>query len=223
MTQVDSVHREDPTAGFTSREPHPDLPVIGHLAGRWSWSLVEDRWWWSDEVYVIHGFRSGEVVPTLELVMSHKHPDDLEKCRALLATAIDIGYRFSHYHRILDAHGRERRLLVVGEGHSDDQGCVVGLSGYMIDLTKARRDDLEPAIREAIDNVLSARGRIEQTKGAIMLARGVDADTAFALLHQASCSNNRKIRDVAAAVVDQLNSNTSVADDLVTDLLTSTT
>src|SRR5690606_2005649 len=44
--------------------------------GRYLLELSSGRWTWSDEVFVMHGFRPGEIVPTTELMLSHKHPDD---------------------------------------------------------------------------------------------------------------------------------------------------
>lgn len=42
--------------------------------GEYSYHVLEDRWVWSEEMYHLHGFEPGEVVPTTELVMSHKQP-----------------------------------------------------------------------------------------------------------------------------------------------------
>ena len=31
---------------------------------------------WSDGMFAIHGYVRGEVVPTLDLILAHKHPED---------------------------------------------------------------------------------------------------------------------------------------------------
>lgn len=46
--------------------------------GRFEYRYDTDTWTWSDTVARIHGYEPGEVEPTTELVLSHKHPDDLE-------------------------------------------------------------------------------------------------------------------------------------------------
>ena len=40
---------------------------------------------WSEELYTIHGYRPGDVVPTLALTLAHKHPADLPRIQALNA------------------------------------------------------------------------------------------------------------------------------------------
>ncbi len=47
------------------------------LVGRYTYRPDSDEWWWSDTMFVIHGFEPGAVVPTTELVMRHIHPEDV--------------------------------------------------------------------------------------------------------------------------------------------------
>lgn len=183
---------------------HPDIPVIGPLAGTWTWNVVVDRWWWSDEMYAIHGFAPGEVVPTTGLMLAHKVLDDLEKCRSALASAKVRPGRFSDYHRIIDTRMKTRHVLTVGEGKADADGLVIEVTGYLVDLTETRRNDVQPAVEEGLGRALEHRGVIDLAKGAIMAAHGVDADTAFAMLRSTSSSRQLRLRDVAAGLVDAL-------------------
>lgn len=200
--------QDDPTtraaATGTPAEPHPDLPTIGPIAGRYCWDVATDQWWWSDEMYVIHGFAPRQVVPTTALFLSHKHPDDLPKAKNTIATALERGEHYCCYHRIYDAGNRERHVLTVGGARRDTDGRVVELYGFMIDLTQARRDDFQPAIEEAIQAAVEHRTEIDLAKGAIMLGYGVDADAAFAILRSASSENNIKLHDLASRVVHAL-------------------
>jgi GAF domain-containing protein len=58
--------------------------------------------------------------------------------------------------------------------------------------------DLAEQMRQA----LASRARIEQAKGVLMGARGCTEEEAFDLLVELSQTSNRKLRDVAEAVVD---------------------
>ena len=58
--------------------------------------------------------------------------------------------------------------------------------------------DLATQMQEA----LTSRASIEQAKGILMGARGCTADEAFAILVELSQSSNRKLRDVAQAMID---------------------
>ena len=194
------------TPALTQPDPatHPDIPVIGPMAGTWTWNVLEDRWWWSDEIYAIHGFEPGEVVPTTALMLAHKVLDDLEKCRSTLAGAKVRPGPFSNYHRIIDTRMRTRHILTVGSGHADGIGRVFEVTGYLVDVTDARQNDVQPAVEEALDRALEHRGVIDLAKGAIMLAHGVDAATAFGILRSTSNITQLKLRDVALRLVDAL-------------------
>ncbi|PWW22110.1 GAF domain-containing protein [Geodermatophilus normandii] len=51
---------------------------------------------------------------------------------------------------------------------------------------------------------MRSRAVIEQAKGVLMAQRHVDADAAFELLREASQRYNRKLRDIAAGIVDSV-------------------
>jgi GAF domain-containing protein len=55
---------------------------------------------------------------------------------------------------------------------------------------------------EQLDTAMSTRAVIEQAKGILMSQRHCDAEEAFALLAAASQRSNRKLRDIAKAIVD---------------------
>ena len=52
--------------------------------GTFEYRYDTDTWTWSDTVAQMHGYEPDEVQPTTELVLSHKHPDDLAHVKALL-------------------------------------------------------------------------------------------------------------------------------------------
>jgi AmiR/NasT family two-component response regulator len=72
---------------------------------------------------------------------------------------------------------------------------IIGLSR---DLERALHD--VTGLRTAMDN----RGVIEQAKGALMASRGIDEDTAFASLVDASQRENVKLAAVARRIVTSL-------------------
>lgn len=172
--------------------------------GSFRWDLAEDRWTWSHELYAMHGFEQGEVVPSRDLVLAHKHPDDRERAARVIDTALRGGGRFALYHRIVDTLQKVHHVLTVGTCTAGADGTVVVIEGLMADLTNARRADLEPSIRDAIGGVLEHRAVIEQAKGILMVGYGVTEDAAFAVLVSASQATNLKVREVAARLVTRL-------------------
>lgn len=183
---------------------HPDIPTVGPLAGAFTWDVLADEWSWSDEMYAIHGFAPHAVVPTTDLLTAHKHPDDRAKTQRVVERFLTTGERYACYHRIIDANSQERHVLVVAGGLTDPGGTVTEMSGFMIDLTSARRHDLQPAIDEALDGALQNRGDIDMAKGAIMLSFNTDPDEAFAVLRAVSNRSNLKISDIASRIVNEL-------------------
>jgi PAS domain S-box-containing protein len=170
--------------------------------GRYRLDLATGQWAWSDEVYVMHGFEPGQIVPTTPLMLSHKHPDDRARVDGVLRRAAETGQPFSSVHRILDAQGRTRTLAVTGQGRRDPaSGEVTELFGYFIDVTESHR---EAAAREATASIRASAQRravIEQAKGVLMVVYGMNEDEAFERLRQASNLANIAVRDIAYTLV----------------------
>jgi GAF domain-containing protein len=68
-------------------------------------------------------------------------------------------------------------------------------------LRSARRYHQARQLTEQLREALSSRSTIEQAKGVLMAARGIDADAAFALLIEQSQRDNIKVRDLASRLV----------------------
>ncbi len=187
----------------TSRSHHRTRDA-GQKTGPFRLDLGTGTWWWSSETYRVHGFEPGEVVPTTELVLAHKHPDDREHVRAVLDHAQATGEPFSSVHRIMDAHGVERYVALVGQGRRDrETGEVVELMGYFTDITATIAARASERTRRDILAAAEGRGPIEQAKGVLIATHGVSADEAFARLKQASNDKNVRLRDLASVVVDE--------------------
>ena len=74
--------------------------------GRYTYDVPTKSWWWSDEMYAIHGFAPGEVVPTTALLHAHKHPDDYEYAVKTLETVLLEATEYCCRYRIVDAAAR---------------------------------------------------------------------------------------------------------------------
>ena len=191
----------------TQPSPHALEAALapGHRAsvGRYRLDLTTGRWAWSDEVYAMHGFAPGEVVPTTELVLSHKHPEDRDRVDHVLRNAAATGQPFSSVHRIIDAQGRTRTLAVTGQAKRDPgSGAIIELAGYFIDVTAASREQAQREASASIRASAESRASIEQAKGVVMVSFGVDDDEAFARLREASNQRNVPVRDLAAGLVE---------------------
>ncbi|ROS74352.1 PAS and ANTAR domain-containing protein [Cellulomonas sp. PhB143] len=172
------------------------------LTGQYRLDLRTGSWWWSDESYLIHGFAPGEVVPTTELVLAHKHPEDRERVRRILDAGGRTGAPFTSIHRIMDARGRERTLAIVGHGELDDAGELVALSGFFVDITTTVTELSDDRATRQIAAAAAGRSTIEQAKGVLAAVCGVDPEAAFGLLRTVSNNRNVRLRELAADVVE---------------------
>jgi len=182
---------------MTVEQPAPGWP----LAGSFKYHAREDRWEWSDEVAVMHGYEPGTVTPTTELVLAHKHPDDKPTVAQLIEQVRRLGIPFSSRHRIIDTAGRIHVVVVVGDRWKDDAGEVVGTTGFYIDVTEEFDADVRRSLDEVVAIIAVRRATINQAIGMLMLAHGLSADEAFEVLARRSQETNVKLRDLAAQFV----------------------
>lgn len=190
-----------PTTG-PQRAPGPEARTH---AGSYRLDVTTQHWWWSDEVYAIHGFAPHEVVPTTELLLAHAHPDERERAVAELDAASRTGCAFSAVHRIVDAQGRARVVAVVGEGQGRAPlGGPAEVAGYFMDLTDVVDDRAQAAATASISAAAESRSAIDQAVGVVAFVRELDPEAAFRVLRAASNDANVPIRVLARAIVGAL-------------------
>jgi hypothetical protein len=191
------------TGGSPPRRPaEPDADHVS--VGAFRFWFVGQRWEWSDEVALMHGYQPGSVVPTTELLLSHKHSEDREHVQDLLDRALHSRSSFSSRHRFLDVGGNVHDAIVVADRMADETGAVVGTAGYYIDLTATFVETRQVALDEALPDLFEARAVIEQVKGVLMAIYRVSADQAFSVLRWRSQETNTKLRALAKQLLAEI-------------------
>lgn len=189
----------------TTGPSRPPGPGTRTPAGSYRFDVLTRHWWWSDEVYAIHGFAPHEVVPTTDLLLAHTHPDDRDRATAELDAASRTGRAFSSVHRMVDARGRARVVAVVGEGHGRAPlGGPAEVAGHVVDLTDVVDDRAQAAATASIAAAAESRSAIDQAVGVVAFVRELDPAAAFLVLRAASNDANVPIRVLARALVDAL-------------------
>ncbi|MFF0546657.1 PAS and ANTAR domain-containing protein [Nocardia thailandica] len=189
--------------------PDDDLTGVGHRpasVGAFTCWFATQRWEWSSEVYRMHGYTPGEVEPTTELLLSHKHPDDRDVVSELITRTLELGEPFSSRHRFIDTRGKVHTVMVVADRILDDDGEPVGTSGYYLDLTETVGAATKAAVDAAVSGAVASRAVIEQAKGVLMRMYGISAEQAFKVLVWRSQETNVKLRDIAGCVIAGLSS-----------------
>jgi hypothetical protein len=153
-------------------------------------------------MFHIYGYAPGEVVPTVDLLLAHKHPQDREAIRRLIAELRSGGGQRAMFHRMMDSKGRERRVFTAAEACLDGSGTVIAIRGFTIDLSRSVESETRAAAAEAIRATYASREVIEQAKGIIMGFRAVTAAEAFRFLAARSQNTNVKLATVASQLVE---------------------
>ena len=166
--------------------------------GEFEWDTVTNAWWWSDALCHLYGYEPEAVKPSLKTFLQHKDPRDKARIDAVFNRCLAKGGPFSCYHRIIDARGKSKTVVVVGHGSRDaEDSKTVLMHGFMVDVTASVQQEASAALQAALTN----RVEIEQVKGALMAVHNLDADAAFAVLRGYSQVSNRRVSAVAATAV----------------------
>ncbi|MCB7136107.1 PAS domain-containing protein [Cellulosimicrobium marinum] len=181
------------------------LAVGTHLlVGQYRVELASGTWWWSDEVYTMHGWEPGDVEPGLDALRSRKHPDDRSRVVRAATESLRSGRPFSCSHRIVDGHGRARSVVVTGQGRRDERGRVVEIAGYVVDVSPVHREVLDREANRAVSRAFVSAAAVEQAKGVLMAVHGVDDVAAAHLLAEAAGAAGVPVQETAAQVMKAL-------------------
>ncbi|MFE4463507.1 PAS and ANTAR domain-containing protein [Oerskovia sp. NPDC056781] len=196
----------DPSPRRRRRDPLAEALSLGraHPTGQYRVDLRTGEWWWSEEVYLLHGLAPDSVVPSAGLLAQHKHPDDRDTVLRDLALLRTTGRPFSTSHRIVDARGRTKTVTVTGQARRDASGAVVEVIGMMIDTSAAHEDALRREVTRQVAVGLQDRAVVDQAKGVIMASHALDPDGALDLLVVHASESSRRLPDVARELIDAI-------------------
>lgn len=153
----------------------------------------------------LDAFRTGEPVVNADLGAA------TARWPRFAPVATSVGYRSVHAFPLrlrketigsLGVFGRE-----VGALDDTDAQIVQALADVAaISLLQERTITEGEALAEQLQNALNSRIVIEQAKGAIAQAHGVDVEAAFQVIRAYARRNNRRLSDIAHQVVTDLRS-----------------
>ena len=164
--------------------------------------FTDQRWEWSEQVQRMHGYEPGSVIPTTDLVLAHKHPNDRGQVAATIDDILHTHKAFSTRHRIIDTGGNVRHVVVVGDRLHDDQGAVIGTHGFYVDVSPLPDQEREDLVTAKLAEITQQRASIEQAKGMLMLIYDISDDAAFNLLKWLSQEANVKLRLLARQICE---------------------
>ncbi|MGC5166064.1 ANTAR domain-containing protein [Luteimicrobium sp. DT211] len=156
----------------------------------------------SPEVDAIHG-RTGDPFGTLADLRARTHPDDARVAPSTLDAA-RRGRVFAAAHRVVDARGRARTVLVVGDPRRGRSGAVGEIGGYAVDVTSVVHEAVEREADRAVTRAMASGAVVERAVGALMVLAGLDAAEAGRTLGKAAGDADVPVPDAARQVLAHL-------------------
>ncbi|MFC2000742.1 PAS domain S-box protein, partial [Chloroflexota bacterium] len=125
---------------------------MAHL-GSWEWELVNNQWWWSDEVYRIFGLKPQEIGATYEAFLGFLHPDDRESVARSFNESLEKGIPYNIEHRVVRRDGTMRIVHVQGEVYRDEGGKPVSVAGPLHDITDRKRMEEQLIVSDRLASI----------------------------------------------------------------------
>ena len=128
--------------------------------GSWEWNVADGRVRWSDQMYLIHGYRPQSIDMTYELVLAHIVDEDLPRIVQNVASAMDRGRTHELpevQYRIVRPDGSRRVVLGKAKLWVDQAGRPVRMVGTAQDVTLAHEASRDKRIALALQRSLLPR------------------------------------------------------------------
>jgi hypothetical protein len=178
-------------------------------------------WWWSPEMFALHGLPPDAAEPSTELLLRHQHPEDRPRTVEAIGRACADAGDFALEIRVRRTDGEQRTVVLMGEPDLDPAGTVSAVAGMYVDITDSRPPGSESdAVHELQTEVgqlraaMASRAAIEQAKGILMLLTNCGDQVAFDLLAHISSHTHRKVRDVAQTITESANGQSRLPDEI---------
>ena len=110
---------------------------VAHI-GTWELDIVENRLWWSDEIFNIFEFDPADFDGTDKSFFAIVHPDDREQVKSAYSEAIANHRPYTITHRVLLGDGRIKYVHDRCETDYDEDGRPLRSIGTVQDVTESR-------------------------------------------------------------------------------------
>lgn len=111
--------------------------------GSWEWDMIEDRLYWTDEMFRIFDQDPKTFTPTNDAVFAAIVPEDLAKTQAAVEASVKQLVPFDTEYRIRIKDGTVRWVHAQGRVLTDQQGQPVRALGIVQDVTERNNTEQE--------------------------------------------------------------------------------
>lgn len=110
---------------------------LAHM-GSWHWNILEDSFYWTDEIYRIFGYSPQAFVASYQGFLNGVHPDDREQLSRWIDQTLSQKASADIEHRILRPDGTARIVHQRAEAVDDAAGQAIRIIGTMQDVTERK-------------------------------------------------------------------------------------
>lgn len=125
-----------------SEERLKEAQEIAHV-GHWSLDLIEDKLFWSDEVFRIFGVETQSFSGSLEAFINAVHPDDREMVQMAYSDSIKDRTPYEITHKVVRPDGEIRFVQEICKTVYDSTGKALRSIGTVQDITDRINSDQE--------------------------------------------------------------------------------
>jgi PAS domain S-box-containing protein len=152
---------------------------ISHM-GSWELDVVNDRLYWSDEVYRIFDIDAKSFNPTYDAFLEFVHEDDLDAVKKSFKEALRKRTKYHITHKIRTRNGEVKVLEETAVHQFDKEGNPIKSIGAVLDITLAKTQEkqLQELLRLADDHIIMSttdvKGNITYASKAFCEISGFD-------------------------------------------------
>ena len=144
-----------------SEESLLEAQEVAHF-GSFERNLQTGAGYWSDEIFRILGISRQESEHSFDDYLSHVHPEDLERVKAMTSRASKKAGTYKHDYRIIRPSGEIRTVYNQVRTFTDEAGTPIRWVGTILDITERKQAERE--IQQAHTQLLALSRRLIQTQ-----------------------------------------------------------
>jgi PAS domain S-box-containing protein len=129
----------------------------------WDWNLQTDALWWNENFQVLFGYRAEEIEPGIESWINRIHPEDVDRIKVSIHTAIDSGQQsWSNHYRFRRKDGVYAEVEDRGYISREANGKPVRMIGAMQDITEHKQAELLILIQRDLALAISFSHQLDE-------------------------------------------------------------
>lgn len=123
--------------------------------GTWRSNADTGELRWSDNLFRIYGLEPGAVAPSLEFVLQHVHPEDLERVRGGVDAALEGGLGPPFEFRYRGPEGAMRHLRAAVAAYGREESGTRWTAGVVQDVSEQNWAEQEIEVHSAVSRALA--------------------------------------------------------------------